>query len=545
MRKRIFFNMLLLTVISLLLTSAALCVVFYLQLSSSVQTELRERAIILKNTVTAENYATLSISDMRLTIIAPDGEVLFDDDQKAEALKNHANREEIKEAFSSGIGESRRFSSTLEQETFYCAVLLHDGSVLRLSKSTGSIWSMFGEAVPVVLIIIILTFLISYLVAGHLTARIVRPINNVQFNEKLTAPYDELTPFIQTISEQRTQINQQLSDLTIRSNTMQATMENMQEGIIFLNEKGVILAINKSASSIFSPPESMTGKNILEILRNIELNESIKEALSGIRGECNFSHDSKIYRVYFSPVTGSGAILLFLDITEKNMSEKLRTEFSANVSHELKTPLTTIYGNAEMLENGMVMEADKTSFYGKIKDEAARLIALIEDIIMLSRLDEGSGQAAAIERIELSDIAYSVISSLEPKIKEQNVSVTVSGSSILSANRSQMEELFYNLIDNSIKYNKKDGTVTVTLHTSTQKTKITVSDTGIGIPKEMQSRVFERFYRVDQSRSKKTGGTGLGLAIVKHIVMANGGNLELKSRVNEGTSITITLPLEN
>ena len=266
----------------------------------------------------------------------------------------------------------------------------------------------------------------------------------------------------------------------------------------------------------------------------------MRSALSGVRGEMNLAHSDKTYRVYFSPVTDSGAIILFLDITEKSMSEKLRREFSANVSHELKTPLTTIYGNVEMLENGMVKEADTAQFYEKIKDEAARLIALIEDIIMLSQLDENNSDVTT-ENVDLAFVATEVSQSLEPKARNQGVDVTVTGNGVLSGNRSQMTELFYNLIDNAIKYNKSGGSVKVDITETLDGVKIAVSDTGIGIPQEAQSRVFERFYRVDKSRSKKTGGTGLGLAIVKHIVMAYDGTIELQSSMDKGTIITISL----
>ena len=540
MKKRIFSNMFTLTIISLLVCSVTLSVVFYMQLSSSVQGEVRERAAMLKETITAENYTSLMLSDMRLTIVAPDGTVLYDDDQNAATLPNHADREEIKKALTSGIGESRRFSDTLGQETYYYAIKLADGSVLRLAKTMSSIWGMFGGAMPIILLVVLGMLVIDYLLAGSLTRRIVNPINKVDLETKLTAPYDELAPFVQTISRQRERIAQQMSDLQSRSSTIDAIMDNMIEGVILVDKQGSILSINKSAAAIFSVRSSAKGKNILEILRDVELNEAMRSALSGVRGEINLSHSEKTYRVYFSPVTDSGAIILFLDITETSLSEKLRREFSANVSHELKTPLTTIYGNVEMLENGMVREADTAQFYGKIKDEAARLIALIEDIIMLSQLDENNGDIS-VENTDLAVVAADVIQSLEPKAKSQNVAIAVSGNSMLSANRSQMTELFYNLIDNAIKYNKNGGSVKVEISAGKNGAKITVSDTGIGIPQEAQSRVFERFYRVDKSRSKKTGGTGLGLAIVKHIVMAYNGTVELKSSVNEGTVITVSL----
>ena len=540
MKKRIFSSMLALIIISLLACSVMLCVVFYMQLSSSVQSDVHERANMLKKTITAQNYESLVISDMRLTLIAPDGTVFYDDKQNADMLPNHADREEIAEALVSGIGESLRFSDTLGQETYYYAIMLDNGSVLRLAKTTSSIWGMFGGAIPIVSIIVLVMLAIGYFFAGSLTRRIVSPINMVNPEENLSAPYDELAPFVQTISRQRERISLQISDLQNRSDTIAAIMDSMSEGMILVDRQGAILSVNKSAANLFAAHDSVDGKNILEVLRDVELNETMRSALSGVRGEMNLSHSSKTYRVYFSPVTDSGAIILFLDITEKSVSEKLRREFSANVSHELKTPLTTIYGNAEMLENGMVKEADAAQFYRKIKDEAARLIDLIEDIIMLSQLDESSS-AMVTEDIDFVFVADEIVQSLAPKAKSQNVTVTVSGCGVLSANRSQMVELFYNLIDNAIKYNKPNGTVSVEIATVKTGIRITVADTGIGIPQESQSRVFERFYRVDKSRSKKTGGTGLGLAIVKHIVIAYNGTIELQSSIGKGTIITVLL----
>ena len=545
MKKRIFSGMLTLIIISLLSVSIALCAVFYAQLSSSVQDEVRQRAAMLEGTVTPENCATLTISDMRLTVIAPDGKVLYDDDENASTLSNHADREEIAEAQEHGTGESRRFSTTLGQETYYYAIRLEGGYVLRLAKTMSSIWGMFGEALPTVLIIIAVMLASGYLIAGRLTKRIVSPINNVDIEEKLTAPYDELAPFVQTISRQRERIELQVSDLKSRSDTIAAIMDSMSEGIILVDGRGVVLSINKSACGIFGISDSAGSKNILEILRDVELSEHMRLALSGVRGEMNLFHGSKTYRVYFSPVTGSGAIILFLDITEKSMVEKLRREFSANVSHELKTPLTTIYGNAEMLESGMVKECDRPHFYEKIKDESARLIALIEDIILLSQLDESAGQGAVLsiteESVDLAQIASQVVESLAEKAREQGVTVTVSGGGSFLGSRSQIVELLYNIIDNAIKYNRPGGAVAVEIDVCERLARLTFSDTGIGIPIEAQSRVFERFYRVDKSRSKKTGGTGLGLAIVKHIVMKYDGTIELKSAVDKGTTISVCI----
>ena len=540
MKKRIFSSMIVLTVVSLLAVSAALCTVFYRQLSASVQSEVRERAGMLKGTVTAENYSSLAVSDMRMTIIAKDGEVIYDSEQPASGMPNHSGREEVAEAAETGTGESLRFSDTIGQETYYYAVRLSDGSVLRLAKTTSSIWGMFGGAIPVFAAVVLAVFIIGYIFAGRLTKQIVSPINNVRFDTGLSAPYDELIPFVQTISAQREQIDLQIADLQNRSNTIEALMDSMSEGIILITEKGIILSVNKSACEIFSVSSSAEGRNILEILRDTELNEFIRLALAGTRSEINHIRNEKTYRIYFSPVTGSGALILFLDITEKAMAEKLRREFSANVSHELKTPLTTICGSAEMLENGMVREEDKKQFYAKIKDEASRLIRLVEDIILLSQLDEESGPAPA-ENVNLAEAAASAAELLRPEAEKQNISIHFKGGGFFCAVRSQIDELLSNLIGNAVKYNKPGGSVEVVISTSDDQAKITVTDTGIGIPEEAQSRVFERFYRADKSRSKKTGGSGLGLAIAKHIVMAYDGSIELQSSPDKGTCISVIL----
>ena len=540
MKKRIFADMLLLTIISLLVCSFALCTVFYVQLSASVQYEMRVRAEMLKEIVTAKNYESLVLSDMRLTIVASDGTVLYDDDENAATLPNHLDREETGKALLSGVGESRRFSDTLGRATYYYAIKLDDGSVLRLAKTIESIWGMFGGAIPTVLLVVIGMLILSYLLTSRLTMRIVDPINQVDLEEELATPYDELVPFVQTISRQRIRIGQQLADLQNRSDTITAIMDSMREGMILVDKQGAILSVNKSAADIFAIYESANGKNILEILRDVSLNDAMRCALSGVRGEMNLSHGDKTFHVFFSPVPDSGAIILFLDVTEKSLAEKLRREFSANVSHELKTPLTTIYGNIEMLKTGMVGQEDTALFYDKIEDEAARMITLIDDIIMLSQLDEGSVDADA-QAVDLVMTASQVVASLALKAEQQNVTVAISGQGSLTANRSQMTELLYNLIDNAIKYNNPGGKVTVEIHTAQNQGRITVTDTGIGIPTQSQGRVFERFYRVDKSRSKKTGGTGLGLAIVKHIVMVYGGTIDLKSSQGKGTEIVVAL----
>ena len=542
MKKRIFLNMILLTAASLVVISAALCFVFYRQFSSAAMEALRNRAEAFADNSSQTAVEALAITksaDMRVTIVAPDGTVVFDNAAQADDMPNHLDREEIRDALETGFGHSRRFSDTLQKETVYYAVRLTDGYVLRAAKTGDSIFGVFIGTLPIVAGVVLVIVIAGYLLAGSLTKRIVAPINVVNLESELTAPYDELAPFVRTIAQQREHIARQLSDLETRSGTISAIMDNINEGIILTNEQGIILSANKSVLRVFEKDSTVDGKNILEFLRDVDFSEHVRGALDGNAGEMGMERAHRTYRVYFSHVSGGGAIILFLDITEKAKSEKLRREFSANVSHELKTPLTSIYGNAEMLQNGMVKENDKQAFYGQIKDEAGRLIALIEDILMISKLDEGSGQES-FEAVELAEVAAETVEALSQKAAENQVAVQVSGAGIsMKANRSLMYEMFYNLIDNAIKYNKPGGAVTVDIINMDNQIKINVADTGIGIPKEAQSRVFERFYRVDKSRSKKTGGTGLGLAIVKHIVMVHDGKIELQSRQDKGTTVTV------
>ena len=542
MKKRIFLNMILLTTASLVVISAALCFVFYHQFSSTAIETLRNRAETFADNSSQTAIEALGItksSDMRVTVIMPDGTVVFDNTAQAESLPNHLDREEIRDALEIGFGQSIRFSDTLQKETVYYAVRLTDGYVLRVAKTSSSIFGVFTGTLPIVAGVVLVMVIAGYLLAGSLTKRIVAPINEVNLALELTAPYDELAPFIRTIAQQREHIARQLSDLRNRSDTINAIMDNINEGILLTNKQGIVLSANKSVLRIFEKDSPVDGKNILEFLRDVSFSGHVRAALDGKHGEMGMERVGRTYRVYFSHVSGGGAIILFLDITEKSKSEKLRREFSANVSHELKTPLTSIYGNAEMLQNGMVKENDKQAFYGQIKDEAGRLIALIEDILMISRLDEGGGQEL-FEDVELAAVAAETVEALSQKAADNQVAVRISGESIrMKANRSLMYEMFYNLIDNAIKYNKPGGAVHVDIINRDNQIKINVADTGIGIPKEAQSRVFERFYRVDKSRSKKTGGTGLGLAIVKHIVMVHDGKIELQSRQDKGTTVVV------
>lgn len=542
MKKRIFMNMLFLTMLSLLALSAVLCLVFYYQLSGLVHTELRDLITAFSGSgkqAAIEAFAPTQGSHTRITVIAPDGEVVFDNTVAAGSLLNHGDRQEVRAAVQYGVGESKRFSDTLDRETYYYAVKMSDGYILRAAKTSHSIFGMFAGALPAAACVLAVMLLAAYLVAGGLTRRILAPINSVDLTAGVVAPYDELIPFARMITRQQEKLAGQMQDLKARTDTIEAILGNMSEGIILVDGGGTVLTVNKSAAALIDLPDMAAGRNILELFRDADILEHLRAALGGSRREMNLDRHQKTYRIHFSPVADSGAIILWMDITERMKAEALRREFSANVSHELKTPLTTIYGHAEMLSSGMVREEDRPSFYRRMKDEAARLIALIEDILLISRLDEGADQVS-FEEVELSQVLTQTVESLSPKATESRISLELEVQpAILHANRSQMHELCYNLIDNAIKYTQGGGSVLARLAVTDEELQITVADNGIGIPKEAQSRVFERFYRVEQSRSKKGGGTGLGLAIVKHIALVHGGTISLKSEVGKGTEISV------
>lgn len=531
--------MVVITSVGVILASMLLCIVFYNQFTVQFKNDLKAiTEIFAGNSAGAvkaelENFKQI---DIRLTLIEPNGEVIFDTANPAGKTENHLNREEIGEALAQGFGESRRFSSTLGRQTYYYAIRLGDGSVLRASKTTESIWKVFSQILPLVGFIVLGVIVVGYVVSAHVTKKIVEPLNNADTNPELFTHYDELAPFVKTIVRQQEKIAHDFTELQARMDTTNAITENMNEGIIMLDKAGTVLSFNKSVGEIFNINKTFVGKNFRELSRDLELSTTLKEAVKGESGDMVFEKDGNIFRVLTSPVQETGVIIFFLDITEKSLAEKMRQEFSANVSHELKTPLTTIYGNAEMLFGDVVLEDDKKSFYKKIMDEASRLIELIEDIMMISQLDEGHDRQH-FEYTKLENIANECAEALEKKAQQNQVEIKIFGSAVLFAKPSMIYEMFYNLIDNAVKYNVPGGVVEVKLTQNENGVKIIVADSGIGIPTAAQTRIFERFYRVDKSRSKKTGGTGLGLAIVKHIVQTHGGRISVSSSEGKGTQV--------
>ena len=508
------------------------------------QTELAAQGV---EAVGAEYFDGLSPKGYRVSWISADGKVLYDSEADSSEMENHLAREEIKEALESGYGESARYSATLMERTLYSSKRLTDGTVIRLSVSQSTLLTLLLGMMQPIIIIIVIAVVLSFLLAHRLSKNITAPLNQLNLDDPLNNEgYDELSPLLRRIDAQQRQIRGQEKELRQKQEEFEAVTENMAEGIILLNTKGMILGINRAASILFGTTRNSIGKYILSVNRNIELSELLSGIESGVRKEKIIDLNGGKYQLALNPVRESdnisGAVLLMLDVTEKEQAEQMRREFTANVSHELKTPLHTISGCAELLENGMVRPEDTARFYSQIRGEAGRMIALVEDIIRLSHLDEGAEDMKR-ERVDLYDLAAETVKSLSREAESAGVSVSFEGQSAIVYGIPQLlESIVYNLMDNAIKYNRQGGTVKVSVGRSAEGVRLCVADTGIGIPPEHRERIFERFYRVDKSRSKELGGTGLGLSIVKHAARLHNAKIELQSTEGKGTTITVIFP---
>lgn len=491
------------------------------------------------NKIAAENNG-----DVRITIIGSDGRVLFDNQAAAYTLENHATRQEVMEAVAVGAGEAERFSDTLDKTTYYYAVRLDDGKILRLARTIDSIYKSVFEMLPVMVGIVIIVALLASIVARRVTANLIKPLDQVNLDEPLdNETYDELSPFLTRIAKQKRQLSKNLKKLRSKQEELTIITNNMNEGLVLLNGQQNVLFINESAAKIFGfSAKDVIGKNILTVDRAQEVQDILQKISTSGKGEGLYEKEGHYYQLSGSSVNGSGSVILIYDITEKMNSEKLRREFSANVSHELKTPLQSILGYAEIMKNGLVRDEDKQRFLERIHAEAGNMIELIQNIMELSRLDENK-TLDAFENIDLLELAKSVTLRLKHKAQSKGVTIDVTGSeAVVCGVPSILSEVLYNLVDNSIKYNKDNGKVSVNVQDGKNEVSVRVSDTGIGIGAADRERVFERFYRADKSHSKEIGGTGLGLSIVKHGVLFHQGRVELESEPGKGTTITFILP---
>ena len=494
----------------------------------------------------ADYLAQLSGEHCRMTWIAPDGTVLYDTSADAAQMENHLDREEVRAALDTGAGSSSRYSVTLLQKTVYCARRLADGTVLRLSVSRATMGALLLGAFQPILLVVLLMLGLSGFLAGRLSKRIVEPLNTLDLEHPLdNDTYEELSPLLRRIDRQRRQIDAQLAELRRRTDEFAQITAGMNEGLVLLDDKGMVLSINPAAQSLFGATDACIGQDFLTVDREHTMSLALHSAMETGHGEVLAERSGREYRFDFSRIDSQGktvgAVLLAFDMTEQAFAESRRREFTANVSHELKTPLQGIIGSVELLESGMVKPEDAPRFLGHIRTEAQRLVTLIGDIIRLSELDEGG--ELPMETVDLLPVVQEAAESLRTAAEQKSVIIAVSGESVcVTGVRRLLYEVIYNLCDNAVKYNVEGGRVEVCVAAEGDTACVTVCDTGIGIPLEHQDRVFERFYRVDKSHSKESGGTGLGLSIVKHAVAYHHGTVELQSEVGHGTKITVRLP---
>ena len=482
----------------------------------------------------------------RLTWIAPSGEVLFDSQADESSMENHAQREEVRQALETGEGQSSRYSSTLLEKTIYYAKKLADGSILRISISRATAGVLVMGMLQPMLVVLAAALILALVLAKRISARIVAPLNRLDLEKPLeNDTYEELSPLLTRINQQRRQIDAQLRTLQQKKDEFDQITASMNESLVLMNEKGTVLSINPAARKLFHAEPDCVGRDFLTVERSHEISCAIRRALEEGHAELRVERGGREYQLDISRIesegTVIGAVLLAFDVTEQAFAERNRREFTANVSHELKTPLQSIMGSAELIENGLVKQEDMPRFVGHIRTEAARLVTLIEDIIRLSQLDEGG--ELPFEPVDLKKLAEEASASLASAAAEKQVTIRVHGDDRqITTVRRLASEIIYNLCDNAVKYNREGGSVDVTIDGAAHGAVVTVQDTGIGIPPEHQSRVFERFYRVDKSHSRQSGGTGLGLSIVKHAVQYLGGRIELESQPGKGTTMRVHFP---
>ena len=511
------------------------------------ENELKDMLDVASKAVSSDGSSFLTrlkSNRFRLTWIAADGSVIYD--TQTGELENHMERVEVKEAMQNGEGESRRYSSTLMEKTIYYAKRLDDGTVLRISTSSATAGKLLLGMLRPIVIVLIAALVLSLIFADRLAKRIVEPLNGLDLDRPLeNDAYEELSPLLNRINRQHMQIARQLEDLNKKKDEFEQITESMQEGLVLLDQKGTILSINKAARSLFLANEECIGKDFITIERSYGVISAIQQAVRSGHAEERMEQGGRIYQLDITRIESAakpvGAVILSFDITEQENAEQNRREFTANVSHELKTPLQGIIGSAELIENGMVKPEDMPRFVGHIRTEAQRLVTLIADIIRLSQLDEG--HELPMEGVDMLCVASDAAAQLKAAAEAKHISMSIEGEACtVYGARSLLYEVAYNLIDNAIKYNRENGMVDIKVSRENKKVKLTVSDTGIGIAPEHQQRIFERFYRVDKSHSKASGGTGLGLSIVNHAVQYHHGEIKLKSELNKGSEITVALP---
>lgn len=483
----------------------------------------------------------------RITWIQADGKVIYDTQAGADSMENHADRQEVKQALAEGEGSSSRYSDTLMEKTSYYARLLDDGSVLRVSTTYATAGLLVLGMLQPILVVLIAALVLSGILARRISKRIVEPMNSIDLDRPLeNDTYEELSPLLNRINQQHREIEMQMRYLKQKTDEFTQITESMKEGLILLDNKGNVLSINEAAQNILETDSDCIGQSFLSIERSRNINNAIQSAFEEGHSEIYAQYGSREYQVDISRIESGGetvgAVLLAFDITEQQNAQRNRREFTANVSHELKTPLQGIIGSAELIENGMVKPEDMPRFTGHIRKEASRLVTLIEDILRLSQLDEGRQMPS--EQVDLFELAEEVRSVLEGACEAKHINMKLMGEHVsIDGVKRLLYEIIYNLCDNAVKYNNEGGIADIDISSDEKNAYITVRDSGIGIPQDQQQRVFERFYRVDKSHSKESGGTGLGLSIVKHAVSYHNGTVSMKSEPGNGTEIRVSIPL--
>lgn len=546
MKKRIFWSILFSSFLTLILASVLLTAALYGNFSAEKKRDLAAEcgyiAAAYRNSGIAWLAETGRESDMRITLVAPDGTVLYDSFAYINTLDNHLGREEVAEAMRNGTGEATRMSDSIGEKTYYYALRLEDGSVLRVSQTVKNLFGIISGAFLPILLIVLMTVAGAAVTAHFLTKSVVAPVNNLDLDHPLANnTYGELSPLLLRMDRQNKKIAEQIEALGQKRNELNSIAESMEDALVIFGSGRHVLFSNKSADELFGI-KGEQNPGYLGLCRDIGYVRAAEAAFAGSPAAEKITKNGRIWQLTVNPVKNDknyAAVLFASDITEKEQNDKMRREFSANVSHELKTPLTSILGCAEIMQNGIAKPGDYPRFIGQIHAEAKRLISLIDDIIKLSRLDEDALKKE-FAPVDLYALSEKVIASLADKAAAAGVSLALEGeTAFVEGIAPTLCEMVTNLCDNAVTYNKPGGSVTVSVTESGPSVRLSVRDTGIGIAPEHQSRVFERFYRVDKSRSKETGGTGLGLSIVKHGAMLHGAAIKLESKPGTGTLVTL------
>lgn len=545
MNKKIFRSSVAVALVVLLSSIVLIMGILFQYFENQLQSELESEANYIAYAVENQGLdyiENFTDSDKRITLISPDGDVIADTSADESKLDDHSNRQEVADAMKNGQGTSIRYSGTLAEKTVYYAMKMNDGNILRVSTTQYTVVTILISLLQPILIVFVVAIAVSFIMAQRILKSIIKPINALDLdNPSNNEPYDELAPLLRKISKQKRTIEKQIKNAEKKQEEFRLITENMKEGFIVVDKQMNLLTYNRAALKLLDIDKITPEKMLTDCDDNLLF--AIEKALTGEREKSDLTFNNSHYRLIANPVLEEniviGAVIIIMDVTESVQREQLRQEFTSNVSHELKTPLTSISGFAEMMKSGDTPDSVVKDFSSSIYEEAQRLITLVNDIIKISELDEKKDKAD-MEKVDLFELSSDIISRLEPVAVKRNICLNLIGeSTVLLGNEKILDEMIYNLCDNAIKYNADNGTVDVILNESSKHIKLTVRDTGIGIPQSEQERIFERFYRVDKSHSKTIGGTGLGLSIVKHAAIYHNAEIKVKSELDKGTSITV------